>query len=311
MLKKSCVLWILLNASLAPAITCRDLIKQLVAAHPEVAERGIRDSFYLNRLLERVSENDVAEILRTYSLQELFSLSIQQEGRESLNRAIVKALRTHPADGSERLETFRQLVNSERHYNQSHILDALLGLDIPGVCRAVSASCGSHYEQRFGQNPIWQHSTSMAQTPYDRFGELSRLPPQPGQLVVDIGAGFGRLGFYLAAMYPGVRFIGFELVPERVQESRRVARLLGIGDHIQFIEQDLGSPDFTLPVADYYYNWLPVNDTVGFRIWEQLARISESGHDFIWIYNGLQGNNNRYYPVLTRHFLQNRVRRNP
>lgn len=73
------------------------------------------------------------------------------------------------------------------------------------------------------------------------------LNPKDGELFVDLGAGYGRLGLVLSQRYSGVRFIGYELVKERVDEGNRI-----LGGK-QLITQDLMSETFELPVAEYYF----------------------------------------------------------
>jgi precorrin-6B methylase 2 len=50
---------------------------------------------------------------------------------------------------------------------------------------------------------------------------LEELKPKDGETVADLGAGYGRLGFILARHFPGVNFLGLELVTERVKEGAK------------------------------------------------------------------------------------------
>jgi hypothetical protein len=90
-------------------------------------------------------------------------------------------------------------------------------------------------------------------TPYAELAEMcDLLNPVKDDLVVDLGAGYGKLGLVLHKNYPEVHFRGFEFVPERVEEGRRIFALHGCVRAELFI-QDLMSSDFSLPVASHYF----------------------------------------------------------
>lgn len=91
------------------------------------------------------------------------------------------------------------------------------------------------------------------QTPYSELKEMCQLlAPKSGQLVIDLGAGYGRLALIIETLYPGVLFNGFELVGERVEEGKRLFKLLNF-QYSTLDEQDLTSDDFNLPEADIYF----------------------------------------------------------
>lgn len=96
-------------------------------------------------------------------------------------------------------------------------------------------------------------SLETLQTPYAELRHMCELAKLgPGDRVVDLGAGYGRLGFILARFYPEAEFLGFEYVRERVEEGQRVFKALGLSKST-LLEQDLTAPDFILPVADCYF----------------------------------------------------------
>jgi hypothetical protein len=59
--------------------------------------------------------------------------------------------------------------------------------------------------------PYWEIRTAL---------ELLQL--QPADRVIDLGCGYGRMAHVIGRHYPSVFFIGYELLPERVQEAQRV-----------------------------------------------------------------------------------------
>jgi hypothetical protein len=90
-------------------------------------------------------------------------------------------------------------------------------------------------------------------TPYGELVQLCHLlNPLQGELMVDLGAGFGRLGLVLHRLYPLVTFKGFELVDERVKEGNRVFLEQGCSQAMLYT-QDLMDKDFVLPLAQYYF----------------------------------------------------------
>lgn len=90
-------------------------------------------------------------------------------------------------------------------------------------------------------------------TPYEELIRLCEvLKPKSGSHMVDLGAGYGRLGLILSEMCPGVIFSGYELVSERVDEGNRVFRERGLHD-CKLMTQDLTDPAFKIPPADYYF----------------------------------------------------------
>jgi 16S rRNA G527 N7-methylase RsmG len=90
-------------------------------------------------------------------------------------------------------------------------------------------------------------------TPYEELIRLCELlRPAPGTHFIDLGAGYGRLGLVLNRMCQQVRFTGFELVEQRVNEANRVFQERGLVD-CKLFKQDLTAADFKIPKADFYF----------------------------------------------------------
>lgn len=91
------------------------------------------------------------------------------------------------------------------------------------------------------------------QTPYTEIRSiLALLNPQKGEFVVDLGCGYGRMGFVVGMHYPDVKFIGYELVDERVQEGLRLLQQFNYPlSHIE--TRDLTDPNFVPATAQYYF----------------------------------------------------------
>lgn len=91
------------------------------------------------------------------------------------------------------------------------------------------------------------------QTPYcDIYRILALLKLRPYQEVVDLGAAYGRIGVIMGGLYPKNFFTGYEFVKERVNEGNRVFAKYGFKNS-KLLSVDLGSPQFSLPLADVYF----------------------------------------------------------
>jgi hypothetical protein len=90
------------------------------------------------------------------------------------------------------------------------------------------------------------------QTPYAELVEiLGLLDLEGGKKVVDLGAGYGRMGIVLNSLYPSSSFLGLELVKERVTEGMRIFKKLSLS--AELIEQDLTQDNVEIPMADIYF----------------------------------------------------------
>ncbi len=126
-------------------------------------------------------------------------------------------------------------------------VDRWLGLDTERIEAALGAKCPEGQEHWLGL-PV-----RALLTPYTELRSLlERLGPRPGDTLVDLGAGYGRMGFVIARHFPGVSFIGYECVTERVQEASRCLKGAGADSRARMEIADLSDPHF-LPVAAPYY----------------------------------------------------------
>jgi SAM-dependent methyltransferase len=74
-----------------------------------------------------------------------------------------------------------------------------------------------------------------------RMLELAQI--KPGDTVIDLGSGDGRLVIAAAQKY-GARGFGVELDPRLVQRSNEAAARAGVADRVKFLQQDLFQTDF-------------------------------------------------------------------
>jgi SAM-dependent methyltransferase len=154
---------------------------------------------------------------------------------------------------SEMAEEIRALGHDyAREKLHSDAVDVALGLDIRAVEQRVKARAARQASQ--SEALLWEHlSPDVFMTPYSElYRILLELRPAPGDRVVDLGAGYGRMAFVVEAFFPKVRFMGYELSPERVEEVQRVFRLQGL-ERSEMIEADLESRRFSLIDAQAYF----------------------------------------------------------
>jgi hypothetical protein len=99
------------------------------------------------------------------------------------------------------------------------------------------------------------------------------LPPNGS--FIDLGSGYGRVGFVIGFLRPDIQFIGYEYVHHRVQAAEDTARRAGISEHVHFIAQDLSDRNFRIPEADVYYMYDPFSQETYQYVFEQLREIGK------------------------------------
>jgi 16S rRNA G527 N7-methylase RsmG len=70
--------------------------------------------------------------------------------------------------------------------------------------------------------------------------------------VVDLGAGYGRVGIVMNALYPKAKFIGYEILEARLREAQRVFEKLEL-NNCEMRLQNLLDFNFEIPQADIYF----------------------------------------------------------
>jgi precorrin-6B methylase 2 len=65
---------------------------------------------------------------------------------------------------------------------------------------------------------------------------------KPGDVLIDLGSGDGRIVIAAAKKY-GIRAVGIEIIPELVRESEHAAQELGVADKVRFVNGDLFGQD--------------------------------------------------------------------
>ena len=102
---------------------------------------------------------------------------------------------------------------------------------------ALSCGAAAQSEQKDLDTPY----VPTPQVVVDRMLELAAV--KPGDRVIDLGSGDGRLVITAAQRY-GASGFGVELDPRLVQRSNDTARRAGLADRVKFLQQDLFKTDF-------------------------------------------------------------------
>jgi SAM-dependent methyltransferase len=141
-------------------------------------------------------------------------------------------------------------------YRHSSLCDSWLRFKIVEIEKQLSDSgCRNRAPVSSGEKQqLWMGLDPQdLLTPYAELRWLlDVIKVRAGQTVVDLGAGYGRMGFVMARHHPEAFFIGYEYVGERVAEARRCLAKFG-AKNAAMVHADLASPEFKLPVADAYF----------------------------------------------------------
>jgi len=143
-------------------------------------------------------------------------------------------------------------INYGAAKDQARKLDDLLGYNCDAIERALFDSYAG--SSAFPQQQYWFGlDLQTLQTPYSELAEMiSSLNPQVGDLWLDLGAAYGRLGVVLGFLRPGVRFVGYEYVDKRVEEGSRIFKFWNLR-HAKMRQVDIASKGFELGRAQVYF----------------------------------------------------------
>lgn len=157
-----------------------------------------------------------------------------------------------------------ELVFREALYRSFDPVDEAFAIDYSGD---AGMELGTGQVER-----LYEGSGSGVQTSYTTLLialQQARIPP--GGRLIDLGCGFGRLGFVTGILRPDLDFIGYEYVGHRVLACEKSAQSLGLDrQKIRFFEQNLGAEHFQIPEADAYYLYDPFSEVTYRRVLRQL-----------------------------------------
>lgn len=152
------------------------------------------------------------------------------------------------------------------HYRAFDLIDEAVGLDY-----AVDSGMKENLTER-----LYEGGGVNVQTSYSTLlTTLQTLQIKDGDKLIDLGSGFGRMGFAIGLLRPEVRFVGYEYVGHRVDQCNELAERAHL-PNIYFVTQDLSAKDFQIPLANIYYMFDPFNpETYGFVL-DQLIEIGRT-----------------------------------
>jgi tRNA A58 N-methylase Trm61 len=82
-------------------------------------------------------------------------------------------------------------------------------------------------------------------TPPDVVAAMLRMAKVgPGDVVYDLGSGDGRIVIAAVKDFGAARGVGIDIDPTRTEEATANAKAAGVGDRVQFLNQDLFATDF-------------------------------------------------------------------
>lgn len=103
---------------------------------------------------------------------------------------------------------------------------------------------------------------------------LNQLNLKPGDRLVDLGSGYGRVGLVAGLVRDDIYFIGYEFVRHRVDIANQASQNMQLQDRVQFHTCDLSNRSFQIPDAEVYYLYDPFSEETYLYVLSQLVQIS-------------------------------------
>tara|TARA_Y100000590_G_scaffold470776_1_gene670407 strand:- start:41073 stop:42140 length:1068 start_codon:yes stop_codon:yes gene_type:complete len=104
---------------------------------------------------------------------------------------------------------------------------------------------------------------------------LDAIEVKSGDLIVDLGSGYGRVGLVYALLRPDTQSIGYEFVPHRVQVANEASELFELSESLNFKTQDLSLESFKIPEAAVYYMYDPFTEDTYKYVLDQIVAFSQ------------------------------------
>lgn len=148
-------------------------------------------------------------------------------------------------------DPFPLIAEGEITYAEEQVhaekVDAHLGLEIAKIEAALVPPIAGDHQLWMGLPP------KRMLTPYLEIRRLlDFLKPSRDQAVIDLGAGYGRMGFVMGRHFPESYWLGYEYVGERVGEGERALMRMGYA-RSRLVQTDLSDYRFTPRFADFYF----------------------------------------------------------
>ena len=150
------------------------------------------------------------------------------------------------------LELLSPKISYGKAKAEAEKLDKILGFDFDSIEKKLSVE--NRRQDKVVAKQFWIGLDAQSlQTPYSEVIEMiQELNPQPENLWIDLGAGYGRLGVVLGFLKPEVKFLGYEFIESRVNEGNRIFTKWDL-KNAKIIQTDLASQSFDLQNAEVYF----------------------------------------------------------
>ena len=120
------------------------------------------------------------------------------------------------------------------------------------------------------QTPLREPDVSFVPTPQSIVKQMLELAKvKPGDVVYDLGCGDGRVVITAAKGY-GVRAVGIDIDPERINQSLENARKAGVEDRVSFRNEDLFEADIREATVVTLYLLHKLNLKLRPKLWKEL-----------------------------------------
>ncbi len=160
-------------------------------------------------------------------------------------------------------ESFFQLPAGLHPRVQSKKIDKIIGYRIPKIEQGLLkrfraydtfAPDAEDRKQHYQGTQTWIGlHPQILQTPYsDMLHFLNILKKYNPKVIVDLGAAYGRMPVVMKAILGEVEFIGYEILPERINEAVRIHKKLNL-TNCSMMHQDILADNFELPKASVYF----------------------------------------------------------
>ena len=170
-----------------------------------------------------------------------------------------------------------QILIPQHNYADAKIhsqnIDNLLGF----TCKSIEEELlGARKKNTAGGQQFWIGlDVQTLQTTYSEIVQMVRfLNPQPAELWIDLGAGYGRMGLVLGLLHPTTRFKGYEYLQERVDEANRILNRFKLENSF-LVQADLVDPELIIERADLYFIYDFGSRSDIYLVLEKLRKIAQ------------------------------------
>ncbi len=203
---------------------------------------------------------------------------LRVNGRK-LTAAIVQLL----LERSQNSETAKFIQNPELFQFPNNLHDPLLGIDYDlQHTRMIDALMGLSEKSVRKEAGLLVSDRGSASWSDEHYGVsylylqfmMEAVAPKKNALVVDVGCGIGRLGMYVGARFPSLRYIGYEINGNMVSLAQNAKENLGF-ENAEFKMQDVISKEFEFREGDVFYLFDPVNEESRRPLFEKLRKAAK------------------------------------